>query len=387
MLLLLTFILNQIHNLHHMRVTHLALAAIIFCSCSKNNDNPIDKPDPNPEVNKFEFASLENFVSPEIYSIVKDSVWSDKTSSTMVLNIKKSSRQPVRPEFQTNIYPGATIKGNTLAKNTSPESFTDYKVLPITISPSFPYKLPLNGNFDNPSYETTNAFIKSKLSSNPNSGNSLNRFDFRTTRLTHMNELRLLFGYNADVNALFGVPEVAIKTSTVVHTSPAEQRSGTLTRVLQESFTIDMDMPDELIFGKEADQQKLKDNEVNYVSSVTYGRLGYLAVQAASISQKELELLITKIQQEKPVTDTEKQLLGRMQIYAYMYGYSKAAMAGVNAAKGFEKADKFFAMVKNEGKYTPDNFGSPLFYFMHNALGFSEPVSPTYTIRVNVERK
>ncbi|QNK63817.1 hypothetical protein H7F33_04795 [Pedobacter sp. PAMC26386] len=96
---------------------------------------------------------------------------------------------------------------------------------------------------------------------------SFDSYDF-----THTNELNLIFGGNADLSTLFGFPKGA-------GGSVAKIKGGIVVRAVQLNFAFYIDSSTQPTFKDLADQDFLKREKVNYVTSVEYGRMGMLTIQ------------------------------------------------------------------------------------------------------------
>jgi len=373
-----------------MRIVNLALVVLFLCSCSKT-EVPVVPPNPPvlppvvppvvppPVVGASGYMNLENLVGVSGYGLLKDSVWSDQVSHTLLMQHTGSNRLMILPAFQEKIYPCAILKGNFTGQKIDPEIITDYAVNPITVSPTF-LNFPDNFNFviENPSYTATLDYLKRALS-----GTAIHKqiysFSYDSFVFTHPNELNILFGGNVDIQQLFGISNGNTGPVTKV-------RNGIVLRAIQVNFGIDMDLPQFSVFKDKTDNNILNKSKVSYVNSVDYGRMGLLILQADA-KPEQLNVITNKIRTAQPLGADEEKLLTTAEIHTYLNGYSYSGTKSVESASGLQKIQGFYNLISSEGTFSASSYGSPLFYSLRHTVDYSRVPERGYVIRVNVQRE
>ncbi|MBB6501697.1 thiol-activated cytolysin family protein [Pedobacter cryoconitis] len=372
-----------------MRIINLALVILFLCSCSKT-EVPVVPPNPPvlppvippvvpPVVGASGYINLENLVNSSGYSLLKDSVWSDQVSHTLLLQYTPSSRLMILPAFQEKIFPCAILKGNFTGQKIDPEVVADYEVNPITVSPTF-LNLPDKFNFviEKPSYTATLDYLKRALSGTAVHKQIYN-FSYNSFAFTHLNELNILFGGNVDIKQLFGISTENTGTVTKV-------RNGIVLRAVQVNFGIDMDIPEYSVFKAKVDNNILNKSKISSVSSIDYGRMGLLTLQADA-KPEQLNVITNKIRTSQPLGADEEKLLTTAEIHTYLNGYSYSGTKSVESASGLQKIQGFYNLISSEGTFSASTYGSPLFYTLNHSVDYSRVPQQGYVVRVNVQRE
>ncbi|MGY0036891.1 hypothetical protein [Pedobacter sp. NJ-S-72] len=133
---------------------------------------------------------LEGMAAASGFSFLRDSVWSDKVSHTIVLTFDAGySRLPVLASFEKNIYPGAIVKGKYLGSKTEPEKVNDYPVNQLTVLTDI-LTDETDGVIKAPSYSSHLNYVQKVLSARP-SFRQLQSFLMDSREFSHVNELKI----------------------------------------------------------------------------------------------------------------------------------------------------------------------------------------------------
>ena len=293
------------------------------------------------------------------FNFLRDSVWSDKVSHTIVLSFAPGySRLPVLPSFEKNIYPGAIVKGKYLGSKTEPEKINDYPVNQLTVLTDI-ITDETNGLIKDPSYRSHLDYIQKVLSARP-SFRQLQSFLMDSREFSHVNELNLLFGSNVDVNTLFGIPKGNGGIVTKV-------KSGIVIRTIQMNFSVYMDASEAISFKQPVDENMFKREKMSYVTAVDYGRMGLLTIQADA-EKNQLNVITNKIRDNQNLDEKETKLVASAEIHTYLNGYSTIGKQSVEGASGLDKIQKYYKLISSEGEFTASNYGSPLYYSLQSAV-------------------
>lgn len=361
-----------------MKIKHLVLISAVLCACSKKNDLVLPEV-PNPVKESRNYINLVQLAENNDYTVIKDSIWADQISHTLVLKTLTGRPNLILPEFEELIYQGAAFKSGSIGKDLRPEPLNEYQAKPIKISTAFSGASKVSFSIEKPSYKATNESLQTFLKSiQGESGSSL--FYFTNSRFSHLNELKLLFGQDVNIETLFHVKKNEAELSAA-----RKNRNGILFTATQKNFSFDMNLNADVFEGS-VDKAKLKANEVSYVASISYGRTGHLAIEADA-SDETLNKIINMVKSNESLDAAEKAILEKASVYAFIRGYSASAAADVQNATGLSKISKFFAMVKNEGSFKAANPGSPLFYILRGATEHSVKSSGPDNFRLNIVRK
>ena len=331
---------------------------------------PVDPIDP--------YIKLEGMAAASGFNFLRDSVWSDKVSHTLVLSFDPGySKLPVLSSFEKNIYPGAIVKGRYLGSKTEPEKVNDYPVNQITVLTDI-FTDETDGVIKTPSYDSNLNHIQKILSAKP-SFEQISSFSLDSREFTHVNELTLLFGSNVDINMLFGIPKGNGGPVTKI-------KSGIVIRAIQIIFSVYMDFSQPISFKQPVDQNMFKREKMSYVNNVDYGRMGMLTIQADA-KKNELNVITNKVRSNQTLDERQTKLVAAAEIHTYLNGYSAVGKQSVEVASGLDKIQKFYELISSEGAFTASNYGSPLYYSLQNAVSDYAPFPERGRLfRVNVER-
>lgn len=356
---------------------------VLSITACKKNDSPVDPPIVIPPIiappaEITQYIKLEDIASVSGFTVLKDSAWSDGTSHTLLLEPAFFNGLLILPSFQQKIYHGAIVKTNSIGKNIVPEVVEQYELNPVTVSSSNYYPGFKNPVIEKPSYLGTTAFLQNLLA-NHSGANESQSFSFNSFPFTHLNELNIFFGGNVDIAALFNVQTKAVAPVTKV-------KNGIVWKVAQINFTIDMSLPKNTVFKDPENDKLLKNDNLSYISSIEYGRMGLLAVQADA-SREELNVIVNRIRTSDPLTEAQLKLISTAEIHTYLNGYSASAIQTVQNASGAQKIKGFMELIQNPGSFSASNYGSPLYYYMRNIVDYGRTLHDGYKVRIDIQRE
>ncbi|MBB6270447.1 hypothetical protein HDF26_000874 [Pedobacter cryoconitis] len=361
---------------------------IIISACSKTDPPPVI---PNPPVvvppvvvppvtpgePADPYIKLQGLAATSGLNFLRDSVWSDKVSHTIVLSFSGGNTLAVLPSFEKNIYPGAIVKGRYLGSKIEPEKISDYLLNPITVLTSIVTD-ETDGTIKTPSYNANLDYLQKVLTAKSNF-TQINSFLYDSYEFTHTNELNLFFGGNVDINTLFGIPKSNGAAVTKI-------KSGIVVRSIQLNFTVYMDPSLPIEFKQAVDQNLFKSEKISFVNSVDYGRMGLLTIQTDA-EKNELNVIINKVSKSEALDERQTKLIATAEIHTYLNGYSAAGKQSVEVASGLDKIQKFYKLISGEGTFSASNYGSPLYYSLQNAVSdYADYPERGHLFRVHVER-
>ncbi len=188
----------------------------------------------------------------------------------------ESSESIVLPHLQMYIFPGSLLKGNSIQDmNFKPITAS---VKPITVSMSIPA---LNKKtaftIDKPSLSNTRQVVQDYIQSADFTQNGT--LSYSVEQFTSYDELKVAFGSNVNTRSLFGKNS----SSTNIEEGMITKRTGFYVKFYQTSFTLDMDIPS----GSLVNDTNLDTGGVEpvYVSSISYGRMGVLAIETNELAE------------------------------------------------------------------------------------------------------
>ncbi|TCO25442.1 thiol-activated cytolysin [Pedobacter psychrotolerans] len=380
-----------------------AVAVILFASCKKNENQNLQSSDG--KINAY--SHLPKFKTSEV--LVGDKTFSIKQNLLSSLRIVKSEpipgnngqvpsrsggstsigtritvetdEQVVLDSYQRLVYPGSLIKGRSVA-NMSFDPVIGYEKLPITVSVSIPA---VNGMvskiIDNPNLSTTRTAINEILNQNI-TGDQLSSFSFELNKFTTYDELKLSFGANVNIGTIF---KAAFKDST----SQVSLKTGLVAKFIQRNFTLDMDIPTNgQLLANNVDPATLGDYSPVYISSVTYGRMGIMAIESNYeyndvYTAFNATLSLIKGGGGVSITSDQKRIIDESQINIYARGGE-----GQEVVKSIKGYDEFVNYIISGGKFSVNTPGVPIFFSLnylsdHTLFKTLFNVSQIDTVRVH----
>ncbi|ASE62364.1 hemolysin [Chryseobacterium indologenes] len=279
----------------------------------------------------------------------------------------ESSESIVLPHLQMYIFPGSLLKGNSIQDmNFKPITAS---VKPITVSMSIPA---LNKKtaftIDKPSLSNTRQVVQDYIQSADFTQNGT--LSYSVEQFTSYDELKVAFGSNVNTRSLFGKNS----SSTNIEEGMITKRTGFYVKFYQTSFTLDMDIPS----GSLVNDTNLDTGGVEpvYVSSISYGRMGVLAIETnelAETARTTINETFSKlfVKGESYLTQEEKNFLNGADFNLYMIGGS-----GVTAAQSFKGYEAFVNHV-SKGTFSKSQPGVPIFC-TYSYLNDNSPVKTSF---------
>ncbi|HVI48588.1 MAG TPA: thiol-activated cytolysin family protein [Chitinophaga sp.] len=367
---------------------YLLIGALLLCSCSRKellepHSNPVSDIAKYPETNIS--LQVHGYI-PSIFTrdaagiphpdfspsalgrkntfqamaglpeITKDSIWQDGFGRTLYAETTEMAM------FQNTamdrlIFAGALLQGNSLA-DLDLKPIADYqgKVKPITVSVSLSARR-VSGTINNPSLSATRTFISDILSQN-NIGTQTAGYSFSMERFTAYDELKLAFGSNVKTGALFFKKE---STSTETRTKIAK-RSGLYVKFVQKNFTLDLDLPDKgNLMQDTVNLQGLSKYFPVYVSSITYGRMGILAIESDSSYEATYEAYNTAfkalfVSGTNTLTTEQKRIIDQADMRIYLVGTD-----GDGSVQTIRGLNEFLALATKGRTFSASAPGIPIY--------------------------
>lgn len=279
----------------------------------------------------------------------------------------ESSESIVLPHLQMYIFPGSLLKGNSIQDmNFKPITAS---VKPITVSMSIPA---LNKKtaftIDKPSLSNTRQVVQDYIQSADFTQNGT--LSYSVEQFTSYDELKVAFGSNVNTRSLFGKNS----SSTNIEEGMISKRTGFYVKFYQTSFTLDMDIPS----GSLVNDTNLDTGGVEpvYVSSISYGRMGVLAIETNELTETARTTInetFSKlfVKGESYLTQDEKNFLNGADFNLYMIGGS-----GVTAAQSFKGYEAFVNHV-SKGTFSKSQPGVPIFC-TYSYLNDNSPVKTSF---------
>jgi hypothetical protein len=132
---------------------------------------------------------------------------------------------------------------------------------------------------------------------------------------------------------LLGVGNVGIKLDEVIsgqsyRNKEMTRKTGLLYSFCITSFSIDMDLPEKLV-KEEVKQEDLADGGFSYISSVSYGKTGFLLIES-DINSEKLRITVNKVLANGVLTTEDNAILDGIDAYYIYYdkGYTLKKIAG-----------------------------------------------------------
>ncbi|MCW3465277.1 thiol-activated cytolysin family protein [Chitinophaga nivalis] len=288
--------------------------------------------------------------------IIKDSLWQDEFGKTLYA---ETSEMTMLQNTSMNrlIFAGALLQGNSLADlNIKPIAEFQSKVKPITVSLSIPAKK-VSGVITSPSLSATRTFVNDILSQN-NIGEQISSYSFSMDQFTAYDELKLAFGSNVKTGALFFKQENTSTSSQL----KISRRSGIYVRFVQKNFTLDLDQPtDGKLMDNSTDMNALNQQFPVYVSSITYGRMGIMAIESDSSYESTYAAYNTAfkalfVSGSSSLTTEQKQIIDHSDMRIYLVGTD--GDGSVQTINGF---NEFVKLATQGTKFSASQPGVPIY--------------------------
>ncbi|UCJ07259.1 thiol-activated cytolysin family protein [Chitinophaga pendula] len=270
----------------------------------------------------------------------------------------EANEHVVYSDYEDQIYPGALIKGNSVA-NFAFNPVIGYTPKPIKVSVSLPAPASkVAATINAPSYTSMVQTVNNVLLNSALSGGGASKFNFNTKEFTYYDELKEFFASSVNTNAIF----FNTSSSGTTNIRKISKRTGLMAKFIQKNFTIDMDIPKagELI-DLNVDQQILGNYAPVYVSSVTYGRLGIITVESdADFEQlnqafKKAFGILGIVNGTNTLTQDEINLINAADIKVYLVGGD-----GAKAVQTINGYQNFLQYLGGGQTFTPQTPGVPI---------------------------
>ena len=251
-----------------------------------------------------------------------------------------------------NLYIGAVYGANSVNELRFAPIPNAVKAIDITYTfPRYYFDL-----IQRPSLSSMNKSLQKAIESPKFSGKQSLSFEYDYREFSSYSELKLAFGANVNIGAIF-------KLGASVENQKIKSKTGLFARVVQKNFSVVMDYPTNgNIFQNEGDLNKLLGREPVYINSITYGRMGIIAIES-DYSYSELKsafqasLTAGKVGVGLNLTDAQKKILSESTIKIFVSGGAGHSVAQI--VTGF---DKFTEFILSGGEFTKDVPGVPIFF-------------------------
>lgn len=305
------------------------LTSIFLVGCGKNSDSNLILESENISLKKKSNATSTDLSSPEI--LVMDG------------------------NYEV-VYLGAILSGKDIVAESAFNPLGSYKKLPIRVSTSIS-GAPI-ATINSPRLSTYRQTVQDILRASPLTNAEVNSFLYTYRPFYDYKELTKEFGYKVNTRSLFSKSSSSLSTQLTT----ISKTYGFVAGFELVNFTVDMSMPKltELIDTAAARKLVASGDDPIYVSSVSYGQKGILAVETnSSIEQvsKVVEKMTKKIFKKTTETfsSTEISLINNSTIRLYMVGGSSAG-----SSVTIDGYNGFVSYVKDLGVFSADNPGYPI---------------------------
>jgi len=231
--------------------------------------------------NLISFTAMNDKETNSVH-LEKDSSWvGDNAGRTFSGYTDEFLMLPAWSGQRDNFYLGSLIKGNSIASLEMiplSERLGHYESRPISASISLPGKV-VTGIL-NPNELTTTEFYSKLLVNNGLSNTQNAAFSFNYQEFTYYDELKQIFGSNANVGLLFFGSE----TSNGNDLHKISKNSGLAVKFTQKNFSLDMDIPEKGELYENLNLGAVDGYWPAYVSTITYGSTGMLVIESAENS-------------------------------------------------------------------------------------------------------
>lgn len=339
----------------------LLLFTFIFCSCDREDDLTSDT------FNQKD-TDVKNF-NP-VVTLPSKSLGYDYSSprknDTTSKNTRLATKQAVSTITSDQIvvtYPQYTFLGSLLnAKTVDDGSYkpAPFRLKPIDISFSFPSDFVI-GTIERPSLSAMRAAVNKATRSAYFSGEQSLSFEYDIKQFSKYEEVKFAFGGNVNVSNIF-----KLEFSGSDHN--ISKKTGVFAKFIQRNFTADMDIPfDGNIFLNNSDLQNSQSHNPIYINSITYGRLGILALESDYTYDEVLFALKAAfsaeiVNGELNIDSKNLEVLQKSSLKTYVLGgKGQDAVQLVNGFKGFSD------FITNGGEFTANTPGVPIYFSASHA--------------------
>ena len=345
-------------------ILFIILSAMLFLFACTNEDTLlyedlcINKHKNDIVINIKTYRTSGNILSKDsIYFKKKKQMRISSTDPFTIVREVECFESIILPELQPHIWLGNVLTRNSVAN-------CNYKPIacikkPITISTTLSQSNV--ETIENPSFSATMKYIKEQISNSSFIQND--EFDFSVEQFTSYNELKSTFGCNVNTDFLFWGGSTS-ETQTEHHISKA---TGLYIKFFQTSFKAIMDYPTLPYTNLPKD---IIDSAV-YVNSITYGRLGIMALEtnmsadyAKSTISSSFHKLFTS--GSSNLTKEEKDFLDGCDFKVYLIGGE-----GASAVQTFTGLSGFVDHIK-KGNFSKEKPGVPIFCTFNNVSDNSQ---------------
>lgn len=216
----------------------------------------------------------------------------------------------INPNIDKNIFIGNLINSK-FEINTSLTEYKGYTYNPITISASIIYKKDLSivQMMDTPSKNALDTFVQKIIDSKPTQNET---FIYTNGAVKYYSYRQL---------HLLGVGNLGLNLDEIIsgysyQEQEMAKKTGLVYSFKQTLFTIDMDVPEKLL-KEEVKQEDLANGGFSYISSISYGRIGFLLVESDADADK-LKTVVDKVIDNKMLTTDDNIILNELEAY-YVY--------------------------------------------------------------------
>lgn len=193
------------------------------------------------------------------------------------------------------------------------------------------------------------------------SGEQSLSFEYDIKQFSKYEEAKLAFGANVNIGQIF-------KLNVNGSENSIKRKTGVFAKFIQKNFTIDMDLPyDGNVFLNPLDQQNSLSQDPVYISSITYGRLGIIAIETEESFDEILFALKAAfsskiISGELNIDTHSKDILAKSQLKVLVWGGK-----GNHAMRLVEGYNEFANFIINGGQFTKEVPGVPIYYSASHA--------------------
>ena len=275
----------------------------------------------------------------------------------------------VLPELQPHIWMGNIMTIGSAANCIYKPLI--YPRTPITVSLTLPGSSPQEINA--PSYSKYHQYIQAQVDIASFAQND--EFKFSVEQFTSYNELKVAFGCNANVNAIFwGSSSSSSSTEHLI-----QKATGLYVNFYQTSYKAVMDYPQ----GQIASIPTNMIDSTVYINSITYGRLGILSLETnetAFSAQQKINSIFRTIFYNSSTTFTKEEdsFLDGCDFKVYLIGGD-----GKTSVESFSGLNGFIQHIK-KGTFSRDIPGQPIFCTF-NHVKDNSPASINFKFNVKKE--
>ncbi|RAJ26068.1 thiol-activated cytolysin family protein [Pedobacter cryoconitis] len=295
---------------------------------------------------------------------------------------------------QDNFYLGSLIKGNTISSLEMiplSERLGEYESRPISASISLPLKIV--GGIYNPTELRTSEFYSKLFFANGMNNLQKATFSYGMQEFSYYDELKMVFGTNAKVNAIF----FGSSSSSSNEILRIKKTNGLVVKFMQKNFSLLMDTPEPGELYNNLNINALGGSWPAYISSITYGSTGVLAIESDASSEtlksayeNAFNVLGNLVSGGSSVTSTEQGIINNSSMKIYFVGVN-----GAEAVKSIFSYDELSAYIKRGSTFSPETPGVPISFKMNslpdnkplvNNFKIDVPIKPFYVKTVYVEQ-